>query len=54
MENFLRYEGLQNGAPDGFALVKDETDEMGETVVQFLSYEGSFTAVDGKEVLKSF
>ncbi|MCC9136104.1 DUF5689 domain-containing protein [Pontibacter silvestris] len=34
--------GLQNGAPDGVALVNAD----GE-VVQFLSYEGSFTAVDG-------
>ncbi|MCB2153401.1 endonuclease [bacterium] len=34
--------GLQNGSPDGVALV-DDTD----TVIQFLSYEGSFTAVDG-------
>jgi len=34
--------GLQNGSPDGFALV----DNTG-SVVQFLSYEGSFTAVDG-------
>ena len=34
--------GLQNGAPDGFALV----DNNG-TVIQFLSYEGSFTAVGG-------
>ena len=34
--------GIQNGAPDGIALV----DNNG-TVVQFLSYEGSFTAVDG-------
>jgi DNA/RNA endonuclease G (NUC1) len=38
--------GLQNGGftteePDGFALVN------GNTVVQFLSYEGSFTATDG-------
>lgn len=33
---------LQNGAPDGIALV-----ETGGTVVQFLSYEGSFTAADG-------
>ena len=33
--------GLQNGAPDGIALVQ------GSTVVQFLSYEGSFTAVGG-------
>ncbi len=34
--------GIQNGAPDGLALVKDDT-----TVVQFLSYEGSFTASNG-------
>lgn len=34
--------GLQNGGPDGFALV----DNNG-AVVQFLSYEGSFTAVGG-------
>lgn len=34
--------GLQNGAPDGFALV----DSAGR-VVQFLSYEGGFTASDG-------
>lgn len=34
--------GLQNGAPDGLALV-----DAGSTVVQFLSYEGSFTAVGG-------
>src|SRR5688572_28616318 len=33
--------GLQNGAPDGFALVN------GTTVIQFLSYEGAFTAVGG-------
>jgi hypothetical protein len=33
---------IQNGAPDGIALV-DNTD----TVIQFLSYEGSFTANDG-------
>lgn len=34
--------GLQNGAPDGFALV-----DAAGNVVQFLSYEGSFTAVGG-------
>jgi len=34
--------GIQNGAPDGMALV-DPT----ETVIQFLSYEGTFTATDG-------
>ncbi len=33
--------GLQNGSPDGIALVD------GATVVQFLSYEGSFMAVGG-------
>ncbi|MEX1023666.1 MAG: endonuclease [Planctomycetota bacterium] len=36
------FANLQNGAPDGIALV----DEAGVTV-EFLSYEGSFTAVDG-------
>ena len=34
--------GIQNGAPDGLALV-DST----STVVQFLSYEGTFAAVGG-------
>ena len=34
--------GIQNGSPDGIALVSDQ----GE-VVQFLSYEGAFTAADG-------
>lgn len=34
--------GIQNGSPDGIALV----DNSG-TVVQFLSYEGTFTAVGG-------
>jgi uncharacterized protein len=33
--------GLQNGAPDGVALVR------GASVVQFLSYEGPFTATNG-------
>jgi hypothetical protein len=33
--------GIQNGAPDGLALVN------GSTVVQFLSYEGTFTASSG-------
>jgi len=34
--------GIQNGAPDGMALV-----DSSNAVVQFLSYEGSFTAVGG-------
>ncbi|NMH60390.1 ExeM/NucH family extracellular endonuclease [Alteromonas ponticola] len=34
--------GIQNGAPDGIALVDGEG-----TVVQFISYEGIFTAADG-------
>ena len=33
--------GIQNGAPDGIALVN------GSSVVQFLSYEGAFSAADG-------
>ncbi|GHA55584.1 hypothetical protein GCM10007389_03860 [Pontibacter akesuensis] len=39
---FFAITGLQNGAPDGVALINPD----GE-VVQFLSYEGSFTATDG-------
>jgi len=35
-------DGIQNGAPDGIALV-DDTD----SVWQFISYEGSFSAVSG-------
>lgn len=35
-------EGIQNGSPDGIALV----DNVG-SVIQFLSYEGSLTALDG-------
>ena len=34
--------GIQNGAPDGLALV-----DASNNVIQFLSYEGSFTAVEG-------
>jgi hypothetical protein len=34
--------GIQNGSPDGIALVNASS-----TVVQFLSYEGAFTAVGG-------
>ena len=34
--------GIQNGSPDGMALV-----DSGNNVVQFLSYEGTFTAVGG-------
>lgn len=34
--------GIQNGSPDGIALVDNN-----DNVVQFLSYEGSFTAVGG-------
>ncbi|GGD64134.1 Ig-like domain-containing protein [Croceicoccus mobilis] len=37
--------GIQNGGPDGFALV-----DAAGNVVQFLSYEGSFTATDGPAV----
>ncbi|MGS2725039.1 HYR domain-containing protein [Psychroserpens sp. BH13MA-6] len=34
--------GIQNGAPDGIALV-----DNANTVLEFISYEGSFTATDG-------
>ncbi len=37
--------GIQNGAPDGMALV-----DAGLAVVQFLSYEGVITALDGPAV----
>ncbi len=40
---FFPVAGLQNGSPDGIALVQNETGE----VIQFLSYEGNFTAVGG-------
>jgi hypothetical protein len=35
-------DGLQNGSPDGFALV-----DAGGQLVEFLSYEGTFTAANG-------
>lgn len=35
-------DGIQNGAPDGMALV-----DAADNVVQFLSYEGTMTAADG-------
>lgn len=38
---FYASNGIQNGAPDGLALVN------GSTLIQFLSYEGTFTAVGG-------
>ena len=34
--------GIQNGSPDGLALVAP-----GDSVIEFLSYEGTFTPVDG-------
>ncbi|MDP9205251.1 MAG: DNA/RNA non-specific endonuclease [Gemmatimonadota bacterium] len=37
----LRFAQIQNGSPDGFALMHNTE------VVQFLSYEGTFSAVDG-------
>jgi hypothetical protein len=39
---FFAIAGLQNGAPDGLALVDGTS-----TVIQFLSYEGDFTATNG-------
>ena len=39
---FFAQAGIQNGSPDGVALV-----DASNTVIQFLSYEGSFTAVGG-------
>jgi len=37
--------GIQNGSPDGLALV-----DPGSSVIQFLSYEGSFVAIDGPAI----
>src|SRR5690606_23133851 len=42
---FFQIPGLQNGSPDGIALVN----ASGE-IVQFLSYEGSFVGSDGPVV----
>ena len=39
---FFPINGLQNGSPDGFALISPSNE-----VIQFLSYEGAFTAVGG-------
>jgi len=39
------FPGLQNGSPDGIALVAPSG-----KVVQFLSYEGAFTAIDGPAI----
>ncbi len=39
---FFAISGLQNGAPDGIALVAP-----GDSLIQFISYEGTFTAVGG-------
>ncbi|MEP1096428.1 MAG: DUF5689 domain-containing protein [Cyclobacteriaceae bacterium] len=39
---FFPISGIQNGAPDGVALVSPA-----DTLIQFLSYEGSFTGVGG-------
>lgn len=39
---FFDVAGIQNGGPDAIALV-----DPSNTVIQFLSYEGSFTATDG-------
>ncbi len=38
----VSFEGLQNGSPDGIALTDDA-----DALIQFLSYEGTFTATDG-------
>lgn len=38
----VNFDGLQNGSPDGIALVDDQG-----LVVQFISYEGTFTASEG-------
>jgi len=40
--SFFSIPGIQNGSPDGMALVDDSN-----TLLQFLSYEGVFTATEG-------
>ena len=44
---FVSYptDGIQNGAPDGMALVDNFSN-----VIQFLSYEGTFTVIDGPAI----
>jgi hypothetical protein len=39
------YSGLQNGSPDGIALV-----DASNKVIQFLSYEGAFKATNGPAI----
>jgi hypothetical protein len=39
------YPGLQNGSPDGIALV-----DASNKVIQFLSYEGAFKATNGPAI----
>ncbi|MEO1050397.1 MAG: endonuclease/exonuclease/phosphatase family protein [Bacteroidota bacterium] len=39
---FFPQAGIQNGSPDGMALI-----DPANTIIEFLSYEGSFTAVGG-------
>ena len=39
---YFTYSGIQNGSPDGIALV-----DNGSNLIQFLCYEGTFTAVGG-------
>ena len=41
----FQFQGLQNGSPDGLALVSPTNE-----VVQFLSYEGTFSAGDGPAI----
>lgn len=38
---------IQNGTPDGLALIESGMVDISGGVAQFLSYEGSFTATDG-------
>ena len=39
--------GIQNGSPDGVALIYDDGAGEAEVVLEFLSYEGDFTATNG-------
>lgn len=45
---WFSYNGIQNGSPDGIALVR--TDCWPNPIIQFISYEGSFMAADGPAI----
>ena len=44
---YLNYSGIQNGAPDGIALSWNDGNSKGEVLLEFISYEGTFTGSGG-------